>query len=48
MKKPAIAGELTILVCLVFVGMCVNSFIQAKKARKAKEAAEAGTAPPAA
>jgi len=46
MKKPAIAGELTILVCLVFVGMCVNSFIQAKKARKAKEAAEAGTAPP--
>ena len=41
MKKSAIAGELTILVCLVFVGMCVNSFIQAKKARKAKEAAEA-------
>lgn len=47
-KKSAIAGELTILVCAVFVGMCVNSFIQAKKARKAKEAAEAGTAPPAA
>lgn len=46
MAKSAIAGELTILVCAVFVGMCVNSFIQAKKARKAKEAAEAGTAPP--
>ncbi len=46
MKKSAVAGELTILVCAVFVGMCVNSFIQAKKARKAKEAAEAGTAPP--
>jgi drug/metabolite transporter (DMT)-like permease len=37
-KKSAIAGELMILVCLVFVGMCVNSFIQARKARKAKEA----------
>jgi uncharacterized membrane protein len=46
LAKSAIAGELTILVCAVFVGMCVNSFIQAKKARKAKEAAEAGTAPP--
>lgn len=38
-KKSAIAGELMILVCVVFVGMCVNSFIQAKKARKAREAA---------
>ena len=37
-KKSAVAGELMILVCVVFVGMCVNSFIQAKKARKAKEA----------
>ena len=41
-KKSAVAGELMILVCVVFVGMCVNSFIQAKKARKAKEAASAG------
>lgn len=40
-KKSAIAGELMILVCVVFVGMCVNSFIQAKKARKAKETAGA-------
>jgi uncharacterized membrane protein HdeD (DUF308 family) len=39
LKKSAVAGELMILVCVVFVGMCVNSFIQAKKARKAKEAA---------
>ena len=38
-KKSAVAGELMILVCVVFVGMCVNSFIQARKARKAKEAA---------
>ena len=38
-KKSAIAGELMILVCVVFVGMCVNSFIQARKARQAKEAA---------
>ena len=38
-KKSAVAGELMILVCVVFVGMCVNSFIQAKKARKAREAA---------
>ncbi|HEY1186404.1 MAG TPA: hypothetical protein VGE74_02055 [Gemmata sp.] len=44
-KKSAIAGELMILVCVVFVGMCVNSFIQARKARKAKEAAEASAKP---
>jgi uncharacterized membrane protein HdeD (DUF308 family) len=38
-KKSAIAGELMILVCLVFVGLCVNSFIQARRARKAADAA---------
>lgn len=37
-KKSAIAGELMIVVCVVFVGLCVNSFIQARKARQAKEA----------
>ena len=37
-KPSAIAGDLMILLCAVFVGMCVNSFIQARKARKAKEA----------
>ena len=37
-KPSAVAGELMILVCVVFVGMCVNSFIQARKARKAQEA----------
>ncbi len=36
-KKSAVSGELMILVCTVFVGMCVNSFIQARKARKANE-----------
>ena len=43
--KSAISGELMILACVVFVGMCVNSFIQARKARKAREAAEATGAP---
>ena len=43
-RKSAVAGELMILVCVVFVGLCVSSFIQAKKARKAKEAAAATTA----
>ena len=37
LKRSAIAGELTVLICAVFVGMCVNSFIQARKARKAAE-----------
>ncbi|AMV29195.1 hypothetical protein VT84_32675 [Gemmata sp. SH-PL17] len=40
-KKSAISGELMIVVCVVFVGLCVNSFIQARKARKAKEASAA-------
>ena len=38
LKPSAVAGELMILICLVFVGLCVNSFIQAKKARKAAAA----------
>ncbi len=33
-KPSAIAGELMILVCLVFVGLCVRSFIAARKARE--------------
>jgi hypothetical protein len=40
-KPSAISGELMILICAVFVGLCVNSFIQARKARKAREAAGA-------
>jgi F0F1-type ATP synthase assembly protein I len=49
LKPSAASGELMILICAIFLGLCVSSFIQAKKARKAKEAAEAtGTsAPPA-
>jgi F0F1-type ATP synthase assembly protein I len=39
LKPSAISGELMILICAVFVGLCVNSFIQARKARKAGEAA---------
>ena len=41
LKLSAITGELTIVICAVFVGLCVNSFIQARKARQAREAAEA-------
>ena len=37
-KPSAVAGGLMILICAVFVGLCVNSFIRARKARQAKEA----------
>jgi drug/metabolite transporter (DMT)-like permease len=43
-KRSAISGELMILICVVFVALCVNSFIQARKARKAREASGAPTA----
>ena len=43
LKPSAAAGELMILICAIFLGLCVSSFIQAKKARKAKEAAGAPT-----
>ncbi|MCS6866274.1 MAG: hypothetical protein RMJ56_09495 [Gemmataceae bacterium] len=43
-KKSAVAGELMILVCAVFVGLCVNSFIQARRARKAAATADASAA----
>ena len=35
LKLSAMAGGLTGLVSGVFVGMCVNSFIQARRAREA-------------
>ena len=38
-KPSAIAGELMIAICVVFVGLCVNSFIQARKSRQASTAA---------
>ncbi|MCI0703544.1 MAG: hypothetical protein L0241_20885 [Planctomycetia bacterium] len=41
LTPSAVSGELMILICAGFVGLCVNSFIQARKARKAKEASEA-------
>jgi len=37
-KPSAISGELMILICAVFVGLCVKSFIDARKARQAKAA----------
>ena len=33
LKPSAVAGELMILICLVFVGLCVKSFISARRAR---------------
>ncbi len=44
LKPSALAGEAMILVCAVFVALCVKSFIAAKKARKAREAAGVVTA----
>jgi hypothetical protein len=43
-KPSAVAGELMILICLVFVGLCVKSFIVARKARQA--AGERGASAP--
>lgn len=40
LKPSAIAGELMILVCVVFVGLCVKSFITARKARKLRESGQ--------
>ncbi|HVL15334.1 MAG TPA: hypothetical protein VM529_22375 [Gemmata sp.] len=37
LKRSAIAGELMIILCAVFVALCVNSFIRARKARKLAE-----------
>lgn len=34
-KPSAISGLLMVLICAIFVGLCVNSFIQARKARTA-------------
>jgi hypothetical protein len=34
LKPSAISGELMILVCGVFLWLCVNSFIAARRARK--------------
>lgn len=36
LKKSAVSGELMSLICVVFVGMCVNSFIRIRKARAAQ------------
>jgi glucose uptake protein GlcU len=40
LSKPAQQATLAMMgLCLVFVGLCVNSFIQARKRRRAREAA---------
>jgi hypothetical protein len=39
--KGVISQTVTGVICLVFVGLCVNSFIQARRARRAREAATA-------
>lgn len=39
-KPSAISGEVMILVCVIFVGLCVNSFLEARKARQAKASAQ--------
>jgi uncharacterized membrane protein (UPF0136 family) len=37
-KPSAIAGEVMILICVIFVGLCIKSFIDARRARQAKAA----------
>jgi hypothetical protein len=37
-KPSAVSGEAMILICVIFVGLCVKSFIDAGKARRAKAA----------
>ena len=38
-----ISKIVTLVLCVVFVGLCVRSFIQARKAREAAEAKEGGS-----
>jgi drug/metabolite transporter (DMT)-like permease len=38
MMPAALSGEAMILICAIFVGLCVRSFIAARKARTAKAA----------
>lgn len=44
-KKSAIAGELMILICAVFVGLCVRSFVLARLSRQTKDAPQSGATP---
>ncbi len=38
LKPSALAGEAMIVICAIFLALCVNSFILARKARKRREA----------
>lgn len=42
-KPSAVAGEVMIFVCIVFVVLCVKSFIDARKARRAQPEASITT-----
>lgn len=39
-KKSAVAGELMILICAVFVGLCVRSFVLARLSRQARNTSQ--------
>ena len=40
LKKSAVAGELMILICAVFVGLCVRSFVLARLSRSNKDVSQ--------
>jgi len=40
LPNAAVLQSLMALACLVFVGLCIRSFIEARRARRAREAAE--------
>lgn len=44
-KRSAIAGELMILICAVFVGLCVRSFVLARLSRRVSATAESSPSP---
>ncbi|MBA2225816.1 MAG: hypothetical protein N3E46_09275 [Gemmataceae bacterium] len=44
-KKSAVAGELMILICAVFVGLCVRSFVLARLSRQAKNTSQSDLTP---
>lgn len=41
LKPSALSGEAMILICGVFVGLCIKSFVDARRARAARESAAA-------
>ena len=43
--NKALSQNILAFVCLAFVGLCINSFVQARKRREAAKAAEAAQSP---